>query len=58
MVYMVDLFASVVKIAGLLGNIIFCLAISIYNVHANLKIQNYYIIALSISDFLIILPFC
>ena len=45
--------ASVVTIAGLLGNIILCLAI--YKVRAHRKIQNYYIVVLSISDFLIIL---
>ena len=45
--------ASIVTVAGPLGNIIFCLAI--YKVRAHRKIQNYYIVALSISDLLLIL---
>ena len=45
--------ASIVTVAGLLGNIILCFAI--YKVRAHRKIQNYYVLALSISDLLLIL---
>ena len=44
--------ATAVTIVGLLGNVILCLAI--YKVRAHRKIQNYYIVALSTSDFLFI----
>ena len=44
--------ALVITIAALLGNIILCLAV--YKVRAIRKIQNYYIVALSTSDFLFI----